>query len=142
MSISFKSVALAVPFAVVLGAVYWVGSTVGVSEAEGGKSQVSSTASHDSAHMEKSVTVSTSTENEGNNPEKRLPQKVQMTEEEKKKVLTEFFSAAERDVERMEMEISKAKLSGMALADVAEKEEKLAKMRQVIQQVKLRNPGY
>lgn len=142
MSISFKSVALAVPFVVVLGAVYWVGSTVGVSEGEGRQSQVSSSTSHDSAHMEKSVTVSTSAANEGKDPEKRLPHKIQITEEEKKTVLTEFFSAAERDVERMEMEISKAKLSGMALADVSEKEEKLAKMRQVIQQVKLRNPGY
>lgn len=79
---------------------------------------------------------------EGKDPEKLVPQKVQMTAEEKKTVLSEFFSAAERDVQRMEMEISKSKLSGMAVADIAAMEEKLAKMRQVIQQVKLRNPGY
>lgn len=79
---------------------------------------------------------------EGKDSEKPVPQKVQMTEEEKKTVLARFFSAAERDVQRMEMEISKSKLSGMAVADIVAMEEKLAKMRQVIQQVKLRNPGY
>lgn len=142
MNISFRSVALAVPFVAVLGAVYWVGSTVGFPEGAGDTSPVASSASPDAVHAEKSAPVSTAVANEGKNAEKRLPQKVQMTEEEKKTVLAEFFSAAERDVQRMEMEISKSKLSGVAIADIAAMEEKLEKMRQVIQQVKLRNPGY
>ena len=142
MNISFKSVALAVPFVAVLGAVYWVGSTVGFPEGAGDISPVAVSASPEAAHAAMNTSVPATVADEKKDSEKRLPQKVQMTEEEKKTVLARFFSAAERDVQRMEMEISKSKLSGMAVADIVAMEGKLAKMRQVIQQVKLRNPGY
>lgn len=142
MNISFKSVALAVPFVAVLGAVYWVGSTVGFPEGAGGISPVAASASPDVAHAPMNTSVPAIVTGDGKDSEKPVPQKVQMTEAEKKTVLARFFSAAERDVQRMEMEISKSKLSGMAVADIVAMEEKLAKMRQVIQQVKLRNPGY
>lgn len=142
MNISFRSVALAVPFVVVLGAVYWVGTGIGLPGEARDSSTVSLSASTDAAHPAMNPPVPATVAGEGKDPEKLVPQKVQMTAEEKKTVLSEFFSAAERDVQRMEMEISKSKLSGMAVADIAAMEEKLAKMRQVIQQVKLRNPGY
>ena len=142
MNISFKSVALAVPFVAVLGVVYWVGSGIGLSEEAGDSSPVFSSASPDADHAAMNTPVPTTVTGEGKDSGMHIPQKVQMTAEEKKTVLSEFFSAAERDVQHMEMEISKSKLSGMAVADIAAMEEKLAKMRQVIQQVRLRNPGY
>lgn len=142
MNISFKSVALAAPFVAVLGVVYWVGYTVGFPERAGDTSPVAASASPDVAHAAMNTPVPATVTGDGKDSEKPVPQKVQMTEEEKKAVLARFFSAAERDVQRMEMEISKSKLSGMAVADIEAMEVKLAKMRQVIQQVKLRNPGY
>lgn len=149
MNLSIRTMALSLSLFVmlfaVLGGVYWFGASVAAPAA--------STASSLEAGLESSgaaagvsadaKTAAPLDARSATHPDARpLPEKVSLTEQERQQVLTEFFKAAEKDVQRLQAEISKAKADGLALADIAAMEEKRRKMQAVIQQVQARNPGY
>lgn len=139
------SLSLFVMLFVVLGGVYWFGASVTAPAASPASSleagqDPSGAAGPVSADAKTAAPLDARS---ATHPDARpLPEKVSLTEQERQQVLTEFFKAAEKDVQRLQAEISKAKADGLALADIAVREEKLRKMQAVIQQVQVRNPGY
>lgn len=139
------SLSLFVMLFVVLGGVYWFGASV-TAPAASPASSLEAGQDHSGAAAGMSADAKTAAPLDARSaahPDARpLPEKVSLTEQERQQVLTEFFKAAEKDVQRLQAEISKAKADGLALADIAVREEKLRKMQAVIQQVQVRNPGY
>ncbi len=140
------SLSLFVMLFVVLGGVYWFGASVTAPAASPALSLVAGQDHSGIAAAPVSADAKTAAPldaRSATHPDARpLPEKVSLTEQERQQVLTEFFKAAEKDVQRLQAEISKAKADGLALADIAVREEKLRKMQAVIQQVQVRNPGY
>lgn len=144
MKIPAKAIVLALPFFAVFWAVYWLGASQerpqitarinGLSESE---SSAASAGGHKIESRAAPITPPAAQENEAS-----LPEKVPLTEQERQFILTEFFTAAEKDVNRLQADISRAKAEGMVLADIAAKEEKLRQMQRVIQQVRARHPGF
>jgi len=144
MKIPVKALVLALPFVAVFGAVYWLGASQEgpqiatlVNGLSGSESSAASAGGQKIEHRAASTTPPAAQGNEAS-----LPEKVQLTEQERQFILTEFFTAAEKDVKRLQADISRAKAEGMVLADIATKEEKLRQMQQVIQQVRARHPGF
>lgn len=149
MNLSIRTLALPLSLFVilsaVLGGVYWFGASV-TAPAASTASSLEAGQDHSSAAAGVSADAKTAAPldaRSATHPDARpAPEKVSLTEQERQQVLTEFFKAAEKDVQRLQAEISKAKADGLALADIAAKEEKLRKMQSVIQQVQVRNPGH
>lgn len=139
------SLSLFVMLFVVLGGVYWFGASV---TAPAASPALSLEAGQDPSGAAAGMSADAKTaapldaRSATHSDARPLPEKVSLTEQERQQVLTEFFKAAEKDVQRLQAEISKAKADGLALADIAAMEEKLRKMQAVIQQVQVRNPGY
>lgn len=142
MKTSVKAILATVPFALVLGGVYWLGSSQG----EGGMPSptlpavLRAPSGGTSPALALPVTgpVSASAAKSADAP----PVKVQLTDDEKRDVLGKFYEAAEKDIAKVESDISKARAAGKNLSDIALLEEKLEKMRQVLQQTRMRHPGY
>lgn len=146
MKIPAKAIVLALSFVAILGAVYWLGSALkgsldGVQAVAAGNGVSGEASSAVPAGRDASVAIPTvqSSPQENETP---LPEKVQLNEQERQFILTEFFRAAEKNVKSLQADISRAKAEGMALTDIAVKEEKLRQMQLVLQQVRARNPGF
>lgn len=150
MNLSIRTMALSLSLFVmlfaVLGGVYWFGASVAAPAASTASSLVAGQDHSGIAAAPVSADAKTAAHLDARSATQSeagpLPEKVSLTEQERKQVLTEFFKAADKDVQRLQAEISKAKADGLALADIAAMEEKLRKMQAVIQQVQARNPGY
>lgn len=142
MKTSVKTILVAVPFALVLGGVYWLGSS------QGEAGEPSSTLP--AALGVPSGTTFPASASQGAGPmpaaaaksAEAPPVKAPLTEEEKRDVLGKFYEAAEKDIAKVESDISKARAAGKSLSDIAVLEERLEKMRQVLQQARMRHPGY
>jgi len=141
MSLSIRMAALSLSFIVVIAAVYWFGAAA-VPSVNDSVPAASSFAVAGGDHSAAGHPVSADEPSVARPDVTPLPAKAPLTQQERQLVLTEFFKAAEKDVTRLQAEISKAKADGLALADIAAMEEKLRKMQAVIQQVQARNPGY
>lgn len=141
MKIPVKAIVLALPFVAVFGVVYWLGGSRDepqlAARVDGLPGSVSSA---EGLPMESRAASTTPPAPQGK--EALSPEKVQLSEQERQFVLTEFFTAADKDVKRLQAEIGRAKAEGMVLADIAAKEEKLRQMQVVIQQVRARNHGF
>lgn len=139
---SVKAILVTMPFALVLGDVYWLGS----SQREAG---MPSSMLPAALGMPSSNTLPASA-SPGTGPMPAAvaksadapPVKVPLTDEEKRDVLGKFYEAAEKNIANVESDISKARAAGKSLSDIAVLEEKLEKMRQVLQQTRMRHPGY
>lgn len=138
MKESVKIILVAVPFALVLGAVYWLGSSQGEGSTLSPKLPAASSASALPASASTVTTPVAAATASAEVPQVQIPLK----DEEKRDVLGKFYEAAEKDIANVESDISKARAAGKSMADIALLEEKLEKMRQVVQQTRMRHPGY
>lgn len=141
MKASVKTILVTVPFVLVLGGVYWLGSSQG----DGASSSLSLSSvltTSSGSGTPTTMAASGSVAAPAVQAEAPPPVKVPLSDDEKRSVLAKFYEAAEKDVARVESDISKARAAGKSMAEIAVLEAKLEKMRQVLQQTRLRHPGY